>query len=100
MGIRFLSENNASTESAIKPNVQDGRNLEHWLFLDWLNRTSTVKGGAPKGTGTARVEGHKVDLWLHPSAGDRCNVSDLCMLIWLVIHCLWHDSLFLHEYYL
>ncbi|KAL7524602.1 hypothetical protein ACHAWF_001015 [Thalassiosira exigua] len=36
-----------SDDDSIKPNVGDGRDLERWLFSDWLNRPS-AKGGRQK----------------------------------------------------
>lgn len=43
-----IIDNNASAESTINPNVGDGRDLERWLFSDWLNRPSASKGGRQK----------------------------------------------------
>ena len=38
------TNNNANVE--IKPNVGDGRDLERWLFSDWLNKSKQPKDPA------------------------------------------------------
>jgi hypothetical protein len=34
--------------NTIKPNVGDGRDLERWLFSDWLNDNKSTRGGRKK----------------------------------------------------
>jgi|AntRauTorckE5430_2_1112549.scaffolds.fasta_scaffold03760_2 hypothetical protein len=34
--------------NTIKPNVGDGRDLERWLFSDWLNDNKSARGGRKK----------------------------------------------------
>jgi hypothetical protein len=34
--------------NTIKPNVGDGRDLERWLFSDWLNDNKSTRGGTKK----------------------------------------------------
>ena len=36
-----------SIETSVKPNAEDGRDFERWLFSDWLNKPG-AKGGRQK----------------------------------------------------
>ena len=42
-----LSEMDTIADKTVKPNVGDGRDLERWLFSDWLNKPD-AKGGRQK----------------------------------------------------
>eukprot|EP00640_Fibrocapsa_japonica_P005812 CAMPEP_0113938900 /NCGR_PEP_ID=MMETSP1339-20121228/5313_1 /TAXON_ID=94617 /ORGANISM="Fibrocapsa japonica" /LENGTH=121 /DNA_ID=CAMNT_0000942227 /DNA_START=335 /DNA_END=700 /DNA_ORIENTATION=- /assembly_acc=CAM_ASM_000762 len=42
------NESNVDEKGVIKPNVGDGRDVERWLFSDWLNSGTSKQGGRKK----------------------------------------------------
>ena len=64
---------------AVKPNVGDGRDLERWLFSDWLNNPST-KGGRQKEPALPILKNAK---W---NSGDNpVLVTALIMMVGIVV---------------